>query len=122
MNTLNLKFPKDFFKNYARGKPCQIRVATLCGYGRCDPDETTVLCHVDMAGLKAMGSRAAGAPDLCGAWGCATCHALVGGQAQPKRAEAAQMNLTQPMLQLYHMEGVMRTLDALVKAGVLPNP
>jgi len=125
-NTINLKLPKDFFKNYARGRPCQIRIARECGYGRCDPDETTVLCHVNMAGLKAMGSRAAGAPDLVAAWGCGTCHMLVDGSARP-RGDAPIFHswprkLIKPWLDLMHLEGVSRTLNELVKAGVLPNP
>lgn len=115
MDALNLKFPKDFFKNYARGKPCMIRAASSCGFA-CDGEETTVLCHIDMAGVKAMGSRKAGAPDICAAWGCATCHGLVGGHIKPV------IPIQKETMQLWHHEGITRTQIQLVKDGVLPNP
>ena len=111
--TLNLHFPKDFFKNYARDKPCQIRAAVMAGM-QCSAPDTTVLCHPDMPGLKAMGSRKAGAPDLTGAWGCGVCHGIVSG--------VIKTEIAKDLLDLYHYEGTMRTLNELVKAGVLPNP
>jgi hypothetical protein len=115
--TLNLKFPKDFFKTYAKGKPCLIRIAALCLSEHCAPDDTTVLCHYTLAGYKAMGSRKASLPDLCGAWGCRTCHDICDLRI-PVRKELA----TGADIKRWHAEGVMRTLDQLVKDGVLPNP
>ncbi len=112
--SLNLKFPKDFFKNYAEGKPCLIRIASLCLAQPCASVETTVLCHFTMAGYKAMGSRKASLPDLCGAWGCRVCHDICDGRLT--------VDFDHDLIQLWHAEGVFRTLDALVKAGVLPNP
>jgi hypothetical protein len=114
--TLNLKFPKDFFKDYAKDKECLIRIAAVCLAEPCAPD-TTVLCHFTLAGYKAMGSRKASLPDLCGAWGCRTCHDICDGRIAV-RSELA----TKKDIKLWHAEAVMRTLDALVKAGVLPNP
>lgn len=111
-NTLNLKFPKDFFKKYAKGKPCMIRIAAMEGM-QCASDETTVLCH--LPGFKAMGSRKAGAPDLCAAWGCATCHGLVDNVIKPKVMDRREV-------ELYHHQGAARTLAQLVADGVLPNP
>jgi hypothetical protein len=114
-NSMLLKFPKDFFKKYAKGKPCMIRIAGMYRL-QCGSEETTSLCHFTMAGYKAIGSRAASLPDLAGAWGCNVCHDLVDGRRPvPISVEGDQ-------LQLWHAEGVMRTLDALVKEGVLPNP
>jgi hypothetical protein len=113
---LNLKFPKDFFKDYAKGQECLIRIAAVCLAEPCAPD-TTVLCHFTLAGYKAMGSRKASLPDLCGAWGCRTCHDICDGRIAV-RSELA----TKKDIKLWHAEAVMRTLDALVKAGVLPNP
>ena len=81
--TMNLKFPKDFFKNYAKGKSCLIRVAAAAGY-QCAGVDTTVLCHPSIAGLKAMGSRKASVPDIGGAWGCRVCHDLCDGRIKPK--------------------------------------
>lgn len=62
-----------------------------------------------------MGSREAGASDLCGAWGCATCHTLVDGHRTAK-------NMTPEQIRLYHHEGMARTIQQLVIDGVLPNP
>ncbi len=115
--SLNLKFPKDFFKDYAKGRPCLIRIAALCIAEACAPDDTTVLCHFTMPGYKATGSRKASLPDLAGAWGCRTCHDICDGRIAV-RPELA----TKKEFRLWHAEGVMRTLDALVKDGVLPNP
>jgi hypothetical protein len=126
MNTLNLKFPKDFFKDYARGKPCMIRVAAAGGF-QCADVDTTVLCHPSIAGLKAMGSRKASVPDIGGAWGCVVCHDLCDGRRKPARGShleelAGEGAFLKMVLQNAILEGATRTIDALVKAGVLPNP
>ncbi len=113
--TLNLKFPKDFFKDYAKGKPCLIRIARSCLGEPCASEETTVLCHFILAGYKAAGSRKASLPDLCGAWGCRICHDICDGRIGVPQ-------YSHDLIKLWHAEAVMRTLDALVKAGVLPNP
>lgn len=118
-SSLNLKFPKGFFKDYARDKPCLIRIARTCLGEPCASEETTVLCHYTLAGYKAMGSRKASLPDLCGAWGCRTCHDICDGRL---KATHWRDGITHDQVKLWHAEGVMRTLDALVKAGVLPNP
>lgn len=123
--TLNLKLPRDFFKDYARGKPCQIRVAASCGY-TCMNEETTVLCHPSIAGLKAMGSRKSSVPDIGGAWGCMVCHDLVDGRRKPKpgstMADVPDGTIRKTLLQNAFLEGVIRTVHELVKRGVLPNP
>ena len=125
-NTISLKFPQDFFKNYARDKPCMIRVAAAAGY-QCATGETSVLCHPSIAGLKAMGSRKASVPDIGGAWGCNVCHDLCDGRIKPARGShlddlAGDGAFLKMVLQNAILEGAMRTIDALVKAGVLPNP
>lgn len=112
-NTISLKLPKDFFKNYARDKPCQVRVARLAGHA-CALEETTVLCHPTVAGLKAMGSRKRSVPDIGAAWGCRVCHDICDGRIKTE--------IPPDTLNLYLHEGVSRTIDCLVKAGVLPNP
>ena len=111
-NTLSLKFRKDFFKDYAENQDCMIRVACVVGL-HCDHG-TTVLCHPTIKGLKAMGKRSASIPDIGAAWGCLTCHSIVDGRITTQ--------LQKDTLRLYHLEGVGRTIDALVKAGILPNP
>ena len=126
--TINLKFPKDFFKKYAKGKPCMIRIAAAAGY-QCADVDTTVLCHPSIAGLKAMGSRKASVPDIGAAWGCNVCHDLIDRRRAPvvgsplalvmHEEGAANFKL---VLQNAILEGATRTIDALVRAGVLPNP
>ena len=115
-NTISLKFNQDFFKNYARDKDCQIRIAAMYGL-QCNTEPgNVVLCHPSIAGLKAMGSRSSSVPDIGGAWGCDVCHGLVDGRIKlPYSVEGDQ-------LMLWHLEGVIRTINELVKAGVLPNP
>lgn len=54
-------------RNYARGMPCMIRMPGVCNG---DP-ETTVLCHLRMAGISGMGLKA---NDLLATWGCSACH------------------------------------------------
>ncbi len=110
------EFTKDFFKDYAKGKVCLIRVAPLIGVP-CGDQATTVLCHYTMAGYKATGSRKHSLPDLCGAWGCNVCHDICDARVMNYHHEFDEHELER-----YHGEGVMRTLDWLVKAGLLPNP
>lgn len=107
------EFVKGFFKDFAKGQSCLVRIPGICNH---DP-ETTVLSHVSIPGYKAMGSRKASLPDLCAAWSCSACHDAVDWRTHPNRDGAQVVEWA-----VYHMEGVMRTLDALVKAGVLPNP
>lgn len=125
-NSISLTFPQDFFKDYARGKPCQIRVAAAAGY-QCGHVDTTVLCHPSIAGLKAYGSRKASVPDIGGSWGCNVCHDLCDGRIKPACGStfddvAGDGALLKMILQNAILEGATRTIDALVKAGVLPNP
>ncbi len=107
---LTLSWRKDAFKDIAEGQPCLIRIAGTAGLS-CSHG-TTVLCHISMPGLKAMGKKLV--PDICGAWGCYTCHGIVDGHIKT--------DLPKETIQLYHLEGMARTVDALVRAGALPNP
>lgn len=123
---LNLRFPKRFFRDYANGKPCLIRVAAACGY-QCDHG-TTVLCHPSVSGLKATGSRKASVPDIGAAHGCFVCHELVDGRRYPANGSPFD-DVYKHDPQTYKMamqnallEGVIRTISRLVKDGVLPNP
>lgn len=125
VNQITVTLPQEFFKDYARGRECLIRVARAAGYACADVD-TTVLCHPSVAGLKAIGSREASVPDIGGAWGCHVCHDLVDGRRKPAEgspiAEIGDDDLQALVLKHAHLEGVIRTIDELVKAGVLPNP
>ena len=102
-------YPKDFFRDYAKGKPCLIRLATECGHS-CASFETTVLCHLTMPGLKAMSGKLI---DLLGAWGCHTCHGICDGQITPRfPVESAR-------IKQWHHDGVARTIDRLHADGIL---
>lgn len=86
----------------ARGKPCMVRLPCCDGGG-----ETTVLAHYRLAGTCGMGLKP---HDLLGAWACARCH-----DAIDRRTRAYGRDF----VRLAHAEGVLRTLDALQRAGVL---
>lgn len=57
-------------RHLAKGRPCMIRVPEVCNG---NPD-TTVLCHLRMAGISGMGLKA---NDFLAAWGCSDCHRYV---------------------------------------------
>lgn len=107
-------YPKDFFKDLARGQLCQIRVAASFGHGGCSATDTTVLCHYRLGGLSGIALKS---PDLLAAWGCAVCHGLVDRQIKPLAYDPATVGL---QLDKWHLEGVLRTLHELRLDGYLP--
>ena len=89
-------------RDAARGQICQIRIPGLCSH---NPEET-VLAHFRMdcgVGMKPL--------DLCGSWACATCHRAVDGQMKT--------GYTRDQLDLMHLQGMYRTINALHKRGLL---
>ena len=88
-------------RQYARGKPCMVRLPGIC----CGDAETTVLAHIRMAGITGMGQKA---PDLLGAWACFKCHDYIDGRAKRDRS-----------VMLDHLEGVARTINQLIKDGII---
>ena len=80
-----------------------IRLPGICNF---DP-ETTVLAHFRLAGTCGVGMKPI---DLLGAWACSQCHDYIDGRK-------SRYDQTYTELRLAHAEGVMRTLDALVKLG-----
>lgn len=88
----------------ARGMDCQIRLPRVCNF---NPD-TTVLAHYRLAGTCGMGMKP---PDLLGAWACSSCHDRVDLRIFD--------DFTQQELDLAHAEGVMRTLNELIRRGKL---
>lgn len=68
--------------------------------------ETTVLAHLNGGG---MGMKK---PDLLGAWCCSSCHDMIDGRTQPKCWSPFD-------IKLMHYEGVFRTIEALIKEGVV---
>ena len=102
-------YKNNFLRDYARGKECQIRIAAIEGM-ECASTDTTVLCHLRLPGLNAMGKKLM--PDLLGAHGCATCHDIIDARYKPK-------HMTRQEIELYHWHGMGRTIDLLRADGVL---
>mgnify|MGYP000946415346 CR=1 FL=1 len=89
-------------RDAARGMPCQVRLPSICN----GDDATTVLAHVRLAGITGVGMKA---PDLLGSWACSSCH-----DAIDRRAHT---DLDRDFLRLAHYEGVMRTINELIRRG-----
>ena len=90
----------------ARGRPCQVRLPGCDGGG-----ETTVLAHYRMPGLCGVGMKP---DDAIGAWCCASCHDLVDYRVKGWTKQMSSIDLKHA-----HAEGVMRTIAALRKEGLL---
>ncbi|RJG10937.1 DUF1364 domain-containing protein [Pseudomonas cavernicola] len=86
----------------ARDRECQVRLVGICNR---DP-ATTVLAHYRLAGTCGMGVKP---NNLQGAWACSACHDACDGRAKT--------GYSQDELRLMHLEGVMRTIDILVREG-----
>jgi Protein of unknown function (DUF1364) len=94
---------QDKWTKLARGMDCQIRLS-CCNFN----PETTVLAHFRMSGLCGMGMKP---HSLLGAWACDACHSAVDGRSGIDRDYAS--------VRLAHAEGVLRTLNELIKRGKL---
>ena len=88
-------------RKLARGRDCMIR-SPVC----CFDSDTTVLCHLNGAG---MGRKH---HDLVAAWGCSSCHAWVDGGY-------AKAGYSKDERDLAHLRGMQRTLEALIDDGVI---
>lgn len=84
----------------AKGRECQVRLP-CCNHN----PETTVLAHYRLAGTCGVGMKP---NDLQGAWVCSTCHDEIDRRTRIFENE---------FVRLAHAEGVMRTIDILVKEG-----
>lgn len=91
-------------RDAARAQECQIRVPGLCSFNR----EQTVLAHFRMAGICGTGMKPI---DLIGAWACEPCHSAIDGRSKTA--------YTHDQLRLMHLEGMVRTINALHKRGML---
>lgn len=83
------------FTDYARGKPCMIRIPQYCTG---NPEET-VACHVPLAGYHGTGIKM---PPLFIAFGCAVCHDIVDGRRNARGYTAEDVRIA-------HLEGMIRT-------------
>ena len=89
----------------ARGRDCTVRIS-----GCPNNTETTVLAHYRLAGTCGVGIKP---NNLQGAWCCDYCHSVCDGRIK------APEGMTREDIRLAHAEGVMRTIDILVREGVV---
>jgi hypothetical protein len=82
-----------------------VRLPNVCNHN----PETTVLAHYRLVGISGMGMKS---PDLIGAWACSDCHAHIDRSTSNKLFDV-------PTLKLYHLEGMARTINELIKLGVI---
>ena len=84
----------------AKGRECQVRLP-CCNHN----PETTVLAHYRLAGTCGVGMKP---NDLQGAWACSSRHDEIDRRTRIFENE---------FVRLAHTEGVMRTIDILVREG-----
>ena len=77
-----------------------MRLTGICNHN----SETVVLAHVRLPGVSGMGIKA---HDLLGAWACSACH-----DAIDRRAHT---DLDRDYVRLAHLEGMVRTINQLIK-------
>ena len=87
-------------RKLAQGQPCMVR-SSVCNWN----PETTVLAHIRRANIAGMGQKPV---DICAVWACSACHDLIDGRVRGNEA-------LEPLI----LDGLLRTLDALVKGGYL---
>lgn len=94
---------QDKYTKAARGKDCLVRLP-----GCTNNTDTTVLAHYRLAGTCGVGMKP---NNLQGAWACSYCHDAVDGRVDT--------GMPRDLIRLYHAEGVLRTVDALIRDGTL---
>ena len=88
------------YRKEAKGRPCMIREPGICNRD----DSTTVLCHLNGAGM------ALKSDDRHGAWGCSSCHSWVDGGY-------TKTGHTREHAEHAHLMGVIRTQRVLIDEG-----
>lgn len=91
-------------RKYAEGKPCTIRVPTVCN----GDWSTTVLAHLRKIDISGSGMKAS---DLLAAFACSSCHDYVDGRTQ----SAASYDERRLLL----LDGIVRTQCWLIERGIL---
>jgi hypothetical protein len=86
----------------AQGQECQIRIPGVCNGN----PETTVLAHLNGGGMGAKRS------DIHAAYACSDCHDFVDGRSGHDNRE--QSNRV-----IYHLQGVIRTQEIMLKEGLI---
>ena len=97
-------------RTLARNQDCMVRIPGVCNG---DP-ATTVLAHYRLAGTCGTGIKP---PDVIGAWCCSECHDVIDGRSRIRGL--SQEMISRESIRLAHAEGVLRTIYALVKLGVM---
>lgn len=87
----------------AQGKPCQVRLPGICSH---DPEQT-VLAHIRRGGVAGVGCRP---NDLIAVRACYPCHSEI-----DRRTRLMSMD----ELDGYILEAMCRTLDAVVREGLV---
>lgn len=91
----------------ARGEACQIRLPMVCNFDKA----TTVWCHGNgSAAGKGIGMKS---PDILGAYGCSSCHAVV------DRLVPLPVHLTRDLVKLAYWEGHARSVQLLIEKGIV---
>ena len=91
-------------RDAARDQDCMVRIPGLCNFN----PETTVLAHYRLSGLCGTGFKPI---DLIGSWACSACHDAID--------QRSNTGFTREQLDLMHLEGMTRTINALHKKGLL---
>lgn len=97
---------QDKWTKLARGMDCMVRLPNVCNHN----PETTVAAHYRLSGLCGMGIKP---PSLLTAWACSACHDEIDGRTHTLGSGAIVLT------RLYHAEGVLRTLNHLIRQGKL---
>jgi hypothetical protein len=91
----------------AKGRYCMVRIPGVCNS---DPD-TVVLAHLSGGGMGAKRH------DIHGAWCCSSCHDAIDGRTRAK--DIFGNDWKQSELKHMHIEGVLRTQEALLDEGLI---
>ena len=90
-------------KDSARGMQCTLNVSGICNYNT----ETTVYCHLP----DESHGMALKASDLCGCYGCSSCHDVMDGRVHSDEFRQHK--------DFYLRRAHVRTLNSLVDLGLL---
>lgn len=88
-------------RNSAKGQDCQVRLPGVCNFN----NETTILAHLNGAGMGLKHS------DIHGAYCCSDCHDVLDGRRR--------FNCTPETLELWHLQGMVRTQKILIEKGLI---
>jgi len=91
----------DKYTKSAKCQDCQVRIPGSCNFN----SDTTVPAHLNGAGMGIKHSS------IHLAYACSSCHDVIDGRVQSP--------YTKEQLELWHLQGVIRTQIIMIKEGVL---